>query len=230
MKNFICEYLRLIGYTVVGLVFAYCSFYLLINLYHQRELANTMTYSAQEDTVYNSVMTKIEDAKNKINQFQSSDYTGAVPVHQLLNIQGRLQICTRQFENDTFLALKDKKELTILDVEELRKSLQNDVLNSCMVEQLYDLAVADETDRFDIPTLRTIAPYLELDIKNLLASNNYLTSDYQSNHIYYFTTSHSRLSFFDKLKLGYAEVIATYNRAADLLVEISNWFEEEVSR
>lgn len=230
MKNFICEYLRLIGYTVVGLVFAYSSFYLLINFYHQKELSNTFSYSAQDDVSYNSVITKIDEVKNKINQFESSEYSGSLPVHQLLNIQGRLQICTRQFENETFLALKNKKELDILDVEEFRKSLQNDVLNSCMIEQLYDLAVADETNRFDIPSLATVAPYIELNIKNLLANNHYLTSDYQSNHIYYFTTQHSRLSFFDKLKLGYAEVIATYNRAADLLVEISNWFEEEVSR
>lgn len=228
MKKFIIEYIRIIGYTIVGLVFAYSSFYLLINLYHSKELARTVNIEVKEDAAYVSVGNKVEQVKNNISSFSSSKYKGSIPVHYLLTIQGRIENCARQFENETFLNLKDKKSLTVYDIEQLRRSYQNDVLSTCLVEQLYDLAVVDQTDRYPIESLKQIAPYMELDIKNLLASYNYITADILNNHIYYFTTDHTYTNLFGRQKLAYSELMASYNRAADLLVKVSEWFQEEV--
>lgn len=229
MKKFILEYLSIIGYTITGLLFAYSAFYLLINLYHEKELDRGAQIIVKEDVAYNSVSTKIQEVKNNINSFSSSNYKGDVPVHILLTIQGRLQNCTTQFENETFKSFEDKTEFSVEDVEKLRQSFQNNILSTCLVEQLYDLAVANQSDRFPINSLKTIAPYVELNIKNLLAANNYLTVDLLNNNVYYFTTEHTHTNLVDKTKLSYAELVSSYNRAADLLLELSKWFKQEVN-
>lgn len=228
MKKFMIEYINIIGYAVVGLVFAYSSFYFLINLYHAKEVARLVTINPTEDVAYISVVEKIEQVRNNIAEFTPSQYTGTIPVHTLLNIQGRIENCAKQFENETFVGLKDKTQLTIYDIEKLRQSYQNEILSTCLVEQFYDLAVSDQTNHYVIPSLQQIAPYMELDIKNLLTSNTYLTADLLNNHIYYFTTDHTYTNLLGKQKLAYSELLSAYNRAADLVMKVSEWFQEEV--
>lgn len=228
LKIFLIEYLRLIGYTILGLVFAYSAFYLLINLYHEKELSRSFEYTALEDMNYTSILTKISQVEENISGFNSNKYRGKIPVHQLLNIQGRIQNCTKLFKTEALIGLQENEVITIKDIGNLETSLQNEVLSGCLVEQLFDMAVADETDRYTIPSLNNIAPYMELNIKTLLNTNSYLTTDISNNHIYYFTTEHTNTSLFNKLRLGYSELLSTYNKSADLLLEVSEWFKEEI--
>lgn len=228
MKNFILEYCKIISYTLMGLIFAYSAFYLLINVYHEKELNRSFSYNAQEDVTYHSVLEKLELVRNNVSGFNSGNYKGSISIHHWFSIQGRIQNCAKVLENEAFLSFQDKKEITLRDVGLLRDVVQNEVLNGCLVEQLYDIAVSNQTDRYPIASLKRIAPYMELNIKSLLGSINYISSDLLNNNIYYFTTEHTNTNLLNKAKLGYSELLAIYNRSADLLVQLSEWFNEEV--
>lgn len=228
MKKFIIEYIKIIGYTVIGIIFAYSSFYLLLNFYHAKELKRSFSYDAKEDSNYMSVLEKMDQVQINLTQFNAANYKGSVPVHYLLNIQGRLENCRKQFSNEAYLNLQNKQEITFQEVGNLRDSFQNNILSTCLVEQLYDMAVTDETDRFPIASLKRIAPYVELNIKELLNSTNYLSTDLLNNSIYHFTTEHTNNNLFNKLKFSYSELLSSYNKSADLLLQLSEWFVMEI--
>lgn len=228
MKKFLLEYAKIIAYTLMGLIFAYASFYFLINLYHQKELQNTINVEVAKQSQYIGINEKISQVKQNIQQFQSNRYKGPIEVHQLLAIQGRMELCVRQFQNDTFVNLGKKTVLNVQDVNEFQLSYQNEILNNCVVEQLYDLSIRGEGAKYPIPSLQAIAPFVRLDINNLLSSTNYLKTDLLNNSSYYFTTQHTSNTVQNKTSEGYGEVMGAYDRAADLLLNLSEWFLEEV--
>lgn len=228
MKKFLLEYIKIIAYTVIGLVFAYSAFYLLINFYHYKELRSVVSIDVKEQPQYVEINEKIAQVKQNIGQFESNRYKGNVEVHHLLAIQGRMELCTREFQNETFVNLGKKTQLDVRDVDQFRLSYQNEVLSNCIVEQLYDLSVTGDEAKYQIPSLTRIAPFVRLDIENLLNATNYLRADLLNNSSYYFTTNHTSDTLQNKTRDGYGEVMGAYSRAADLLLNLSEWFKMEV--
>ncbi len=230
MKNLLLEYMKIIGYTVTGLVFAYVSFYLILNLYHSMELSRKISINLDEDSTYSNVINKIDKVTENISNFNSGDYHGNIPVGDLLTLKGKLEICTRQFKNDTFIQLKDKSELGIKDIYSFATSFQGFVLNGCLIQQFYDLSVEKEDGSLPIESIRNFAPFLKTDIELMIASSENTISNINYNNIYYFTTDHTNDTLFNKSAHNFYKTLTYYDKAADMALELSNWFQNEVSR
>ena len=62
MKNFIKEYLNIIAYSTIGLIFVITSFYLIMNYYHSEEVKTTI-YVSENDINYQGYKDKLEKIK-----------------------------------------------------------------------------------------------------------------------------------------------------------------------
>ena len=78
------------------------------------------------------------------------------------------------------------------------------------------------------PDLKNIRPFIKTTINEQLSSNGYITSSLENADNYYFTNDISRSSIFFLAKDSYNSINTNYQNTLDLLVELSNWYHNEV--
>ena len=145
----------------------------------------------------------------------------------MLLIYQNLNSCVNYFNNDTFSTIKNSDSVSITDVYRLRESYDNDILSGCIVTNLY-WTMSVNSDNINSPYLIANKEMFKLYINSLLKETSYLKKDLLNNSSYYFNTSIASASIKDNTKDGFYEVMGAYNRAADFVELISNWFKNEV--
>ncbi len=228
MKNILLEYIKIIGYTVVGLVFAYSAFYFILNFHHAKELSRTVSINVKENDMYNKIANNIAEVKGNIAGFNSGKYHGNVPLGFLLTMSGKLEICTRQFENETFMQLQDRTEFGAQDIYQFATSFQSSILNGCLIQQFYDLSSSTGNEIPDA-SVRSFAPFLKTNIESMIDSSSYIISSYHYNNIYYFTTDLTNNTLYNRSSQAFYKTLSLYDKSSDLLLELSNWFKNEVN-
>jgi len=227
MKKILIQYTNIIGYTICGLLFAFSSFYLILNLFHQRELntyykvdPNTLDNYVSVTTKINKMKENIEENPNRVNNSSKAKF--------LSNLKSRLNTCSSSLINETFKGFGTKDAIGPLDVEHFRTSFQSDVLSKCLISQFYGLTSETDEIASGQEEFMEIAPYIHLTIENMLPATSYLEDDLANNGSYYFNSDLARTTVHDKTVSGFHSVLTLYNQASDLLVEISNWYLEQV--
>lgn len=226
MKKVLLEYINIFAYTVVGMVFGFSFFLLFINFYHYKEINSTI--NVKEEMLDNKQKTeeKITKIKNNINLYQQNTYNGKNNIYDMNGIQIKLNSCVNNFESEEYKKLTNKENVEIKDVYELGKFYQNTILNDCVVLQLSGLA--DDNSSYSIASLSIIRPFLRTNINQLLSSNGYIISNLESDDNYYFTNDISKSSIFFLAKDSYNAINKNYQNTLDFLVEISEWYKNEV--
>ncbi len=222
--EFIKQYLKILSNVCTGLVFAFASFYLLANLYHFFELRKDYYISFNDELIVADIDKTLETVNNNISTFDSSSYKGQIPTNNMNLIKQRLSNCIASFNNSAMGTMRNKNIVTIVDVYRLRESYENDILNKCVVSNLYWLTEVDESygnylaDNTDLS---------KLYIDTLVTSTSYLKKDLLNNSSYYYNTSIASASTLDNTRDGFYEVMDAYNRAAKLVLYVSEWYKVE---
>ncbi len=225
--EFIKQYLKIINYALIGLVFAFASFYLLSNAYHYLEIRKDFITNFYSQPLVVDFETKIQNVKENISSFQANAYHGNIPMNQMQVIYYNLKSCTEAFENETIQTMKGKNKITIIDVYQLRESYENDILSSCIINNLYwTTTIAPET--FNSSYLLDNQHMIQLYINSLKEETSYLKKDLLNNSSYFYNTSIASSSIKDNTKDGFYEVMGAYQKAASFVEFISNWFKNEV--
>lgn len=224
--NFIKQYLKIFSYVFSGLVFAFASFYLLANLYHYFELRKD--YIVNFDTQYNvetlnNTLTKVE---SNISTFNPNTYVGSIPTSDMIKLKQNINSCLTNFRNDTYTGMSGKNKITIVDVYKLRESYENNVLNNCIINNLYWLTTID--DNYPSTILVNNKELNKLYFESLRSSTTYLKKDLNNNSSYFYNTSIASTAVKDNTRDGFFEVIESYQQAADYLLYLSDWFKMEV--
>ena len=220
--EFIKQYLKILSNVCTGLVFAFASFYLLANLYHFFELKKDFY------TDFNSelIVTDIDETMRKVNDNISVTNTSqTIPVNDMNLIKQNLANCITSFHNPTIEELRNKNKITIVDVYKLRESYENDILNKCVVNNLYWLLTPDPSYG-EYLTNNTEITKLYMDTL-LTSSTAYLKKDLLNNSSYYYNTSIASISILDNTRDGFYEVMDAYNRVAKLVLYVSDWYKKE---
>ena len=225
--EFLRQYLKIINYALIGLVFSFASFYLLSNAYHYLEIRKDYTII---DFNTQPLVEKLEEKLNRVNKnieaFAGNNYHGPISINQMQVIYYNLKSCVDNFHNDTFQSIINKNKVTIIDVYQLRESYENNILSGCIVNNLYWLTTI--SNNFPSPYLLDNKDMIQLHISSLIDETVYLKKDLLNNSSYYFNTSIASSSIKDNTKDGFFEVMSAYNKAANFVEFISNWFRNEV--
>ena len=91
--------------------------------------------------------------------------------------------------------MKSKDRITIIDVYNLRESYENDILSSCIVNNLYWATTVDSAN-FNSSYLVNNKDMIQLYVNSLLDETSYLKKDLLNNSSYFYNTSIASSSIF----------------------------------
>lgn len=225
--EFFKQYLKIINYALMGLIFAFACFYLLSNAYHYLEVRKDFVTDFTTQPLVLNFEEKMKNVNRNISSFNTLTYNGNIPMNQMQVIYNNLKACIDSFQNETIQNMKTKDKITIIDVYELRESYENDILSSCIVNNLY-WTTTIEPETFNDQYLLDNKEMIQLYVNSLLDETSYLKKDLLNNSSYFYNTSIASSSIKDNTKDGFYEVMGAYSKAASFVEFVSEWFMREV--
>ena len=225
--EFVKQYVKIITYSLIGLAFAFASFYLLSNAYHYLEIRKDFVVDFNTQPLVSNINEKIAKVNQNVAAFNINTYSGNISSTRMSNISSGLKACINSFQNDTYKSMYGKKQISIIDVYNLRESYENDILGDCIVNNLYWTTTVENTN-FNSTYLQTNSDMIKLYVDSLLSETSYLKNDLLNNSSYFYNTSIASASVKNNTKDGFYEVLNAYDRAASFVEFVSNWFYNEV--
>ncbi|MEG2283148.1 MAG: hypothetical protein RSB99_00770 [Bacilli bacterium] len=208
MKDFLKQYCKIVSYSFLGLVFAFASFYLIINLYHQAEIAKTFSVSISTDATVGRYNNMLDAIKSNLSNFDVNNYKGKLTSFQMMGANQKLTECYQELNNDVMKDFQKKTELSIVDIYQLRESFENNILGKCVVSDLMWFANATE-NKIDSPFLKQNEKMLNLYLNGLKSETSYLKKDLLNNSSYYFNTELVSNTIRNNVKDGYYELMTS---------------------
>lgn len=209
------------------LIFAFASFYLIVNLYHYLEIRRDFSVNFDNQSLVLKLEDKMAKVSNNIAGFDVNKYQGNIDNNKMMVIASNLSTCVNSFNNDTIRSMHGKKKITIVDVYKLRESYEDNILSECITGSLYWTTSIDITN-FNSKYLVDNKDMMQLYVGSLLNETAYLKKDLINNSSYFFNTAISSASIKNNTKDGFYEVLNAYNKAASFVEFISEWFKNEV--
>ena len=223
MKKILNEYIKIIGYTIVGLLFGLSFFLLLTNLYHKNEVNKTYVKNDDDLKIISETSKKLDIINKNISFFELSSYKGSYDLYEMSEIKNKLEICVKNIKNSNINKYLEKKEITLLDVYNLQQSFQIDIANECLIRQIYDLTIT-EGENNSVVVNSGLTPFLDNNIKQLITTNDYLSKTLKNNSSYHFNSNYSSVNLINPVKDSYYQVVSNYNKSIDFIVDFSNWY------
>lgn len=235
MEEFIRDYLKIINYSLLGVIFALSSFYLILNYNHYLEIRKDYIINVKEDETYVKVEKQLADI-NRVNNIDLNNYKGKFSYFEISTFKNKLVDCSKLLNNKTFSNLKNKQQVSIKDMYDLNERLDNEVIGQCVVDNFSFLGRLDNTEEnFDNLSLAMIkytdfpknTAYIRMLIDNITASNDYMRKDMLNNSSYHFNTDVVNRTLRSNARDNYGEIINIYLKVSTFINELSNWFIEE---
>ena len=223
MRIFINEYTKVLAYTFIGLLFAYCSFFFILNIYHYQEVRKTYNINIQKNEDYKSIIKNIDLIKDNID-VDVDNYNGSSNKLAMFTLQKNINSCLDDIDNNYLKSLKNKKSVDIKDAEKMKTVLVNDVINLCLIEKLYYVTYNND----DIKFLQKDAALLKSNIDGINVDGDFINKNIGSNSSLYFTTFDSSNNIYSKVGNNYEQLLNIYKRSTDVFLTISSKFGEEV--
>ncbi len=226
MIDFLKQYCRIIAYSLMGLVFAFASFFLLINMYHQAEISKVYTISSSYRTsVIDDYLTSVQNIKDNLASINPSDYEGTLTSSQAQTAYQKLNTCVTALSNDTISSTFDKQQVNIVDVYYLRESYENEAVKNCLgsLSWFADASEKEIKNTFLLQNEKVLGLY----INELAGKTNSLKSRLLNNSSFHFTTYISAITY-DEVSGSFTEVVDAYSDVATLTEELSNFLKQEM--
>lgn len=223
--DFLKQYLKIISYSLLGLVFAFASFYLLANLYHYLEIRKDYVADFSNHPIVTDIDKSLVQIQANINKFNSNTYSGSIPTLKMQSIKQNIEACLNSINNEEYRHMKSVNRISILDVYKLRETYENEVYNKCIVTNLYWLTELENINDSYLNNNKELTKYYFDTLKSL---TSYLKKDLINNSSYYYNTSIVSASIKDNTKDGYYDVMDAYTKATNFVLYLSNWYRMEV--
>lgn len=228
MKEILIEYAKIIGYTVIGIVFGFSFFMLFLNLYHYKEVNYTFTKADINMGVTGEVKNTLKSISANTATFDANSYRGKEDLYSMASLKSRIDLCVNDINNIKAYKIFNKRVINIKDVYNLQQDYQIYVGNECLAKELYDLTNTSDTKVIKITSLNVMAPFFKDNLDQLLSSTNYIQSSIKNNSSYYFSSDTAKLNLFDFTRDSYFEVVANYKKAVNFVYDVSTWYAKVV--
>ena len=221
-------YFKLMAYMISGIVFAFSSFYLFINIFHSIEISKKINFDAENSSVVQDYYNSIANIEKNISGFDANRFvSNGVSPGKMLVIKENLNQCANIMKNTYLDDLKGKDKISIQDVYELRNSYENKILSECIVNNLYWVTSLKENN-VNSSKLLSSQEVLIMYVNSLKNETSYLKKDLLNNSSYYFNTSTASSGVKDNVRDGLFETLSAYKNASSFVEYVSNWFKNEV--
>jgi len=224
MRIFVNEYTKIAAYAFLGIIFSYASFYLIANIYHYQEIRKEVVINTKEMDSYVKTKHNLERIKRN-NAINVDSYNGGIDSFWLLNLQSALTDCYDSMNNDVFKSLEKKQAINVKNVEALRQTLVNDVVNSCLIGNLYSVTSQDSKYTF----LENDNKYIKSEIDSINKRTDFINRQLNNNSSLYFNTEFATKNVYNDVDDTFQYLLDIYKDSSNLLLEISNKYQEEVS-
>jgi len=225
MLNSFKQYFVILGNALIGIAFGYTCFFLLLNVYHYQEIRREAYIDFENDVVIKEIDASLKKIDTNISKFNTSKYNGTLSYGDASKMQRKLKACVSSFRNETFTQIRTDNRINIIDVYNFRKSFSEDILNNCIVFQLYDLTSKDTIDDYFIKDNKKL---LKSYMDDLLQDTSYLQKDLDSNSGYYYNTDIVSSMVKNQTRDGFYEVLSSYRRSLKFVELISDWYSSRV--
>ncbi len=217
MKKFISEYLKIIAYTSLGLVFMITSFYLLINYYHSAELKNHI-YISSNDINYKEYQTKLIEISNNLNIYKAKKLDN--PIYD--KMYNKLLTCNTVLkEEGTLRTFETDKYHPSNDVYQLGTTFQSNALNICYALHLSYLNKEDAPKEF-----KKFAPFIQNTVNILSNQTQFALDEIKGNSSYFYSTNITSSTIRNPLESDYQIISSSYNEFASVILELSKIINE----
>ncbi len=220
MIKIINEYKNIIGYTVTGLIFGLAFFIVLLNAYHYQEVNKTFIKTEKDLTFTDELTTNINQINKNIEWFNLNTYNGSFDQYEMSEIKSKISICTNSFNNKESNDLLNKKEVDLLDVYNLNQRYQQNVINECLVRQMYDMSIKEEMS--DI--LGDNQKFIQTLVEENIEGTEYLQSTLKNNSSYHFNSDYAMINILNQTKDSYYYIIGNYRSSINLVLVVSEWY------
>lgn len=225
--SYIKEYLKIIAYMLIGVVFSFSSFYLFINIFHIIELNKSYSIDINETAMVQDYYQKIDNIEKNVSNFQASSYKGTISTSKMMVVQQNIKQCATVLKSTYLEDIKENDSIQIVDVYKLRDSYENEILSDCIINNLY-WTLSPKENNMNSKILIDNQELMKLYVEGLKSNTSYLKKDLLNNSSYYFNTSTASSGVKDNVRDGFYETLSAYKEASLYVEYISNWFKNEV--
>lgn len=223
MRIFVNEYTKVLAYTFIGLLFSYCSFFLIINIYHYQEVRKAYDNDVSKLEAYTSINNNIDLIKKNLN-VNVDNYKGTTDKFDMLTLQQNLSSCVDDLDSENLKKIINKKSINIKNVEKLRELVSNDVVNKCLIEKLYYVTYNNSNIKF----LTNDAVLVKMNIDTINSELEFINNDIINNSSLYFNTTDFLKTIDNKVGNNYNNLLNLYKRSSDVVLALSSKFNQEV--
>lgn len=223
MRLFINEYTKVLAYAFIGLIFAYCSFYLIANIYHYQEIRKNYIVDVKEMDTYQSIIDNIDLIEKNID-VKIENYRGSENSTAMVDLRENLSNCVMSMDNEYLKTLSQKKEISIKDVETLRGVVTNSVVNGCLIENMYHLTY----EKDDLKFMKDSSIFLKQSIDTINSQLDFRKRDILNNSSFYFNTNSAYSNVYNKTGDNFLQLLSIYEESTELVLSVSSKFNNEV--
>ena len=139
--SYIKEYLKIIAYMLIGVVFSFSSFYLFINIFHIIELNKSYSIDINETAMVQDYYQKIDNIEKNVSNFQASSYKGTISTSKMMVVQQNIKQCATVLKSTYLEDIKEINDLTNKNKNLVAKSIK-DPMDKIKIAHIFN--VADE--------------------------------------------------------------------------------------
>ena len=224
MRIFVNEYTKIAAYAFLGIIFSYASFYFIANIYHYQEIRKEVSISLKENDTYVKIEQNLEKVKT-VTEINVDSYHGSVDSFSLLSLRSSLTNCEESMNNEVFQSYGKKGKINIKDVEDFRETVVNEVINTCLIENMYSLTSKDSKYKF----LESDKKYIKSEIESINQRAEIINKQLNNNSSFYFNTEFARKNVYNDVYDSFQYLLDIYKDTSDLVLEISDKYKSEVN-
>lgn len=216
-RNLKYNILDFISYLIITFIMGLSFFLLFINIYHYNEVNYVYEKDDEEIFIADELKKEVSVISLKLAAINLENYTENANYSLLVDTNDRINKCVSILNNENLYNNLDKEKMSILDIYEFQENYQNNVVDECLVKQLY--GIVDLGDESDI-----MNNFIKNNIDIILTDVSYVKNNLLNNSSYYFSTNASKNNVFNLYKESYYQIVSSYRKTVNFVDMVAEWY------
>ena len=216
-RNLKDNILDFISYLIITFIMGLSFFLLFINIYHCNEVNYVYEKDDEEIFIADELKKEVSVISLKLAAINLENYTENANYSLLVDTNDRINKCVSILNSENLYNSLDKEKMNILDIYEFQENYQNNVVDECLVKQLY--GIVDLGDESDI-----MNNFIKNNIDIILTDVSYVKNNLLNNSSYYFSTNASKNNVFNLYKESYYQIVSSYRKTVNFVDMVAEWY------
>lgn len=220
MKEFIIEFLKILANSILLVCFALCSFLLVLNIFHSKEISYNYSIDLANDFSYNNYkksLISIDKKMESVNYNIPAYATTAKPIYQYY------KSCVDALNGSAFNQFSAKSSINAYDLYKANEEIVSNYSSVCAFNLAYNISIIDKSKNFR-NDFDKVMKDVELKRDMVIDNSNYLMTSGLSNSSYGFSTDMFKSSIFNKVSNDFRLTVNNYETIASILEDVADWY------